>query len=369
MSEKIINIISIFLLIITTLFSYHFFLRNNKKNNQENNLLKNEKKDKEKKEKEKEIDNKEENKEIIKKNEEEINNHEDLNDFPEKEKDLLFGEILNNNENNSLINEKKEKEKEIDNKEENKEIIKKNEEEINNHEDLNDFHEKSENKEIDQSEEENEEPLKIDNFFASSVIAFLLFGLLSKFFFKEKGSLGEYFAISFDEAFRKIIQVETFLPLETVASIHNFYRIAGEMYFAEINPDSHKKIIFNAFKYCYEKPNLSFRIFNDFFGFFIVCFSLSLLFVVSLIDSNGLKNFKKIFRWRYLVTSPFLFFRHGNFFTRLMLVLFFFSLTSLILKVNFYGSVTVNFLFEKYFFKYFNLVFYDIHDKYQYIPE
>ena len=198
--------------------------------------------------------------------------------------------------------------------------------------------EKKEN--LNNYSQENEESIKISNYFSILIIIFfgvIIFnGYIEYIINRSNWQQSFYdFSNSFFKNLFKIIKIEFFLPLGIISYIHGFEEL--RLKYQENN--------INEIKYFLKddlKMNLFYSISSFIFTIFIFLFYLSLISLPFLIGENGLKNFKKRFRWRYLFISPFLFFRQGNILMKIMIIL--------ILIFIIYFSVIFSFV-RKFFLK------------------
>ena len=250
--------------------------------------------------------------------------------------------VNNNNSQKFLIkeenNEEEKDKEELNNKDENKE------ENLNN---------SQENKE---SKEEIEEPMKISNYlsiliivvFFAIILHFIIFDIEEKDRSNWQKNFFNFFTF-IASVFYKMSRIEFFLPLKVISWFYGFKEISEknrvkskEAY--KIKNEEEQKKIFKGL--C----SISFHIFEFLFEMFINIFLFSLISIPFLIVANGLKNFKKRFRWKYLITSPFLFFRQGNILMKIMLILLFLFVTFISFLVNF--IMDPNPIIEYYFLEY-----------------
>ena len=269
---------------------------------------------------------------------------------------LQRNKVNNNNSQEAFIQEENNEEKEneeLNNKE-------KNEENLNN---------SQEKEEI--KDEEIEEPMKISNYFSILIIVVLVFFSIEIYIslIKNKNEIKAWdidfhnFFLLFFSNFFQMSRIDFFLPSEIISYIYRFSEILKNKKYnikelAKKLSENKQKIMEILEKH-YESHKLRFFLFNLLFAFpFEILFFLFLFFLTSLpflVITNGLKNFKKRFRWKYLVTSPFLFFRQGNILMKITLILqFFFILFDFylyILKETVIDNLFHYFIFNKSFVK------------------
>ena len=230
----------------------------------------------------------------------------------------------------------------------------------NNNEDNNSQEALIQEEEKEEKKEENnknEEQIKISNYFSILIIIFFSIIIISKYIIDritfEDDSLSErqkylfdFFKSFLEKKMFLMSRIEFFLPLKIISWIHGFEKIL------EAHCKSREYIydeneIFFTFREEYERPNLFFLISNFLFGVFIKFFLLSLTSFPFLVIANGLKNFKKKFRWKYLITSPFLFFLQGNILMKITLIIQFLWMIIICCIANYR-----KYIMECYFLKY-----------------
>ena len=272
-----------------------------------------------------------------------------------------INEVVNNNENN----EENENE-ELNNKEENKENL--------NNSQENEKKENNEEEKLD-NKEEIEEQMKINNYFSILLIPFafllcivifrkkinkinnldenstvgkILKGILSKNFFKFKPF--NCFLFKFLYPLNLKINDSDKKKFNFNEEVKNFVAETKNLNEVFKNDDfeTEKNMTLNlSFPECCSGLLLFFTILNIFLEILINLFLLSIYSFPFLMLTNGLKNFFKRFRLRYLITSPFLFFYHGN----LLMKISSFLVFSLIIFFSIFIFFTQKEMLCKYLFK------------------
>ena len=249
----------------------------------------------------------------------------------------------NNNSQESLIQEEENEEEDENNEKDKEELNNKDE----NKENLNNSQENKESK------EEIEESIKISNYFSILIVIFFCVYILHGYIEIEKtwSNWKSFykFSNSFFKNLFKIIKIEFFLPLGIISYIHGFTELKFQIIY-----ERKKNIKIESFLKKNYKLNLFYSISSFIFTIFIFIFLLSLISLPFLVIANGLKNFKKRFRWRYLFISPFLFFRQGNILMKIMIILILIFIIYFSVGLSFKKEIFIKFILAHYFIKYLN---------------